>query len=552
MANLILKSNTANKAFNIQQKVFKLPFDDNKVELIITPKKSYSINAKDFNVGLLPNHISKVEFDDLDDKVMAIIFMSRKINISKNIILDIPIYGKGFLKIDSFNIIEQVNVSKDILVGGSSSFTKSVIDNKTKYLIKNTLGKKSLVFSKTFTVTKGYKFLSQPTYTINEGSSKYDVVTKTKKDISNNIISKTFDFYYTSSKTLTSSKDTEISFSASSKSSSSQTYNKVATSVKENKIYSINKGKDPGAQGGIKKIVVKGVTGSTFELIVSNSDGKMYDTEKGTFSDSGSTIKGKIPIAIKGRNYGESVINIRIPRLGVAQTISTEFMKQEDPAVIKSKIQEGTVDITEIVTPIKTTKEKSLSLTIPTLTFGVTTTNYVGPKVKIISSGVTTTSTDIFLGEEGREVLKFTKPGAYRFNFTVSASAAHRLVRVTRQPLFVMPTAPDDNYVAWDSDETKKALAQKADGTEIPSDWDWSTVEENTNVEMKISCKGIGKSIEWTMADGNPCGDGAGPPCPAFARVQVSGEIRVGNVGEASSTLNLRLDNFLSVVNPAA
>ena len=313
-------------------------------------------------------------------------------------------------------------------------------------------------------------------------------------------------------------------------------------------------GKDPGAQGGIKKIVVKGVTGSTFELVVSDSDGKTYDAEKGVFSNSGSIIKGKIPIALKNRNYGESIINVRVPRLGTAQTISTEFIKHEDPAVIKAKIQKATSsdEIAKIVTPVATTEDKSLSLTVPTLTFGVTTTNYVGPKVKIISSGVTTTSTNIFLGKEGRETLKFTQPGSYRFNFTVSASTANRLVRVTRQPLFAMPTAPDDNYVAWDSDEAKKALAQKADGTEIPSDWDWSSVEERTNVKMKIGCKGIGKSIEWTMADGNPCGDGAGPPCPAFARVQVYGEIRVGNVGEASSTVNLRLDNFLSVVNTAA
>ena len=53
MANLVVKSNSANQAFNVSQKVFKLPFSENKVELVISAKNSYMVSAKDFKAGLL-------------------------------------------------------------------------------------------------------------------------------------------------------------------------------------------------------------------------------------------------------------------------------------------------------------------------------------------------------------------------------------------------------------------------------------------------------------------------------------------------------------------
>ena len=46
MANLVVKSYSASKAFNIQQKVIKLPFKKGKIELAISPKKSRLIYAR--------------------------------------------------------------------------------------------------------------------------------------------------------------------------------------------------------------------------------------------------------------------------------------------------------------------------------------------------------------------------------------------------------------------------------------------------------------------------------------------------------------------------
>ena len=61
MPNLILKSNIANKTFNVQHKVLRMPVQPSVVELVITPVSRYNIDAKDFSFGLLPKEVSNVE-----------------------------------------------------------------------------------------------------------------------------------------------------------------------------------------------------------------------------------------------------------------------------------------------------------------------------------------------------------------------------------------------------------------------------------------------------------------------------------------------------------
>ena len=86
MANLVIKSNTANKTFDIEQKVFKLPFDKDKVEIFITPKEPFLIDSKNFNYGVLPGRVSKIIFSNLGTKVVATVFIKKKINSNNSII----------------------------------------------------------------------------------------------------------------------------------------------------------------------------------------------------------------------------------------------------------------------------------------------------------------------------------------------------------------------------------------------------------------------------------------------------------------------------------
>ena len=103
-----------------------------------------------------------------------------------------------------------------------------------------------------------------------------------------------------------------------------------------------------------------------------------------------------------------------------------------------------------------------------------------------------------------------------------------------------MPKSPDDNFVAWDEDEDQKAIAQKNDGTVIPSDWDWSAVNESACVRMRLLAEGLGK-IQKTTTRG--CVEKY-----AYSTVLVSGKIEVGSVGKESATVELVLNNFLSIV----
>lgn len=538
MANLVIKSQQNNKGFNVQRQVFNFPFSKEKVQLLITSEKLRSIDSKDFTTGALPAQVSKVEFDNLGDKVVAILHMRSGINLKKNMVLNIPIIGKSFVKLDFFSVNETTTIFGSVSVTGFSPNTKSVDGDKTKYTVRNSFGKKALIFSKTFSVAKDFVFSSQPTCVISGGANGYNVVSKIKRGKGNKIISKTFDIYYTSLKNPTPPTGTRVMFLASSHDITPRIAKK--TDRKDNVIYAVSKGKDPGPRGGVKKIKVKGVPGSTFSILVSNSDGEMYDMATGSFSNSGGLIEGTVPIAFPGKSYGESIIRINVPRSATTQTITTEFQKQEDPAVVIAKIANAPSAAANIISTIKTVKKKTLAATTPTLTFGVTTTNYLGPKVKILSGGATVTSTDVFLGKEGRETLKFTEPGQYSFAFKVSAAAINKVVQLTRQPLFSMPRNETDNYVAWDSDATKKVLAQTAAGVAIPSDWDWQSIGKETKAEIKMKCAGVGKILSTDTI--------SGASYFAYAEVQVVGEIRVVNVGEASSQLNLRLDNFLSVI----
>ena len=636
MANLVIKSNTASRTFDIEQKVFKLPFDKDSVKLTITPREPYSIDSENFNYGVLPGQASQIAFSNLGNKVIATVQLSGKINSNNNVILDLPIFGRSTRKIDSFNIIETVSASDNIMLSGSSSVQKSTQNDAIRYSIVNNLGNKKLVLSKTFTIPNGLKFSKAPTYTISENSDRYNVITSERKDKKGVVTSKTFDFYYTSPSVITASQDTQINFFATAKDYGQGTTKQNSIAAEQNTIYSIDKGRNIGPEGGIKRVVVRGTPGSTFSFIVSNSNGLMYSDETGAFTSSGRKITGTVPEAAFGKAYGEAVTMIRIPKSTAGDTISTQFFNEEPVEVQKAKLA-TTTDITQIEKILgegKTKSNKVVSLALPSLTFNVTMdtdvltstgvyaaeaesasdgavtltvdngsggssaatdvlflnkkiyksdgtlfgtctsvtnattlvfggglssaiaendilyaypTAYLGPKVKIKDlAGATVTSQVVLLGAEGRVPLTATERGIHTFAFAVSAQTANRLVQITRQPLFTMPTNLTDNYVVWDSasaTEANKAAAVNSSGTSIVSDWDWSAVNKGAKISIKAIAGGNGKILKTTSV--------GGVDKYAYSEVIIKGEVRVGGVGESSASVSFNLNNFLSIIDPS-
>jgi hypothetical protein len=97
----------------------------------------------------------------------------------------------------------------------------------------------------------------------------------------------------------------------------------------------------------------------------------------------------------------------------------------------------------------------------------------------------------------------------------------------------------EDNFVAWDSGD-EKAEGVTSTGVEIISDWDFDAVGDTLALESGIMVGFYAKA----QGIGEP--DGAG----AFPAVLIKGNVEPNNISKFSSTINIRLHNFLSQVDP--
>ena len=527
MPNLVLRTNIANKTFSTQHKVLQMPIQPSVVELIITPNSGYVIDAKDFSFGYLPKQISSITYENFGEKVIAKVNLPLTINSTKVLNIHVPIIGKGFAKKDNFTLTDTTDVDKNILVSSKTNYPKSINGDVTTYNISNDLGKKTLLFSKKFTLIGNDFFAGEPTFNIKTNSTKYSVVSKIGRNNKNKMISKTFDFFYTSSEVITKSENAEVDFTARTKTKSIELTSKVATKKEEEKIYSVDKGRDIGKEGGTKRIVVKGVPGSHYKFIISNSDNEVYDTRTGNFKAGGKMIEGVIPMAKKDNNFGEAVVYVRIPRTTSAETITTKFVA-------------GTVDHKTITSPttadITSRSVNEKNIITPRATLSVTidqTGSFIGNTVVTEGGSEVTT---IFLGAGNAETLTFIEGDTYNFSFTVT-TADNKFVQIERQPLFVMPTGDTDNFVAWDSGSDKDE-ALTSTGATIPSDWDFEDAALASGLSVKITAKAIGIGTRNTATT-------------SHESVRVSGTITVNNVGKVNSELKLKLLNFLTLVTPS-
>ena len=176
MPNLILKANVADIGFNIQHKVLQMPVAYGMHELIITPLSTYTISAQDFTFGVLPTQVSKIEYENLGEKIIAKIFLKATIDLKNHLNISVPISGKSFRKKDTFNVIETTAIDANVLVENTSINPKSIDGNKITYKISNDLGKKMFLFTKKFTIVGDYYFSSIPTYNIKSNNARYAVV----------------------------------------------------------------------------------------------------------------------------------------------------------------------------------------------------------------------------------------------------------------------------------------------------------------------------------------------------------------------------------------
>ena len=438
MANIILRANIADKNVRVEYKVLPLPLSNNDVELIISPVEGVSIQQQNFSHGLLPRQVQLITFKQLGNKVVAKIKLDPNINskITQNISL--PIMSKSIRVIDKFKLIDNTNLNSDnIIVNVTSNLNKSIEKNKTVYSSSNIAGNKILVLSKTIVATNKYYFIDEPSYIITGNEDRYTSTTNIKRDANGNITSKTFDIYYTSPSDIqTINNEDIIYFKAQETQSAEPPFElKTATKKEEYEIYSFDSGLDIGPNGGVKRMVVKGVPGSKFKILLQDSNKKTYNFDTGLFELGGGMLEGIIP-AIRGtRGYGEYIAYAKIPRYTAANEISTNFINDKPinhEELLKLTKEKGHETAISTVGPSKTKKEKinvSSSITFSLFSTGFTIpyTNAAGTANLVVGPGK--------FGQEGEDVT---------FSVTLEAATA-QIIRIERQPLHSTTEA----YVNW-------------------------------------------------------------------------------------------------------
>ena len=504
MANLILRANILDENVNIEHKVLRMPLDVNKIELTISPKANYTINAEEFSHGFLPSQISAISFNQVGNNIIAAIDVSEYINTEVTQNVSLPIIASSKLNIDSFKLTDLTFEKANILSQGNSSFFKSINGNKETYDIDIALGEKVLVLSKTIASTNGFYFNTAPTYSVSGDSDRYTSVEQLHKDANGNIIRKTFDIYYSSpSSLLEATTDNTISFLATATSRDDRKSNRVATRKEEYEIYSFDGGKTIGTMGGNKVMRVRGVPGSKFKIMLQDTNKKTYNFDTGVFENGGGMLLGEIPPIVDNLGYGEYLVIAKIAKSTTNSSIQTIFTTDApiDHKLFNEKLEEDKLGtsissafdpkIKGTTTPIFEEKE---SFVASRFTFAFSGT---GLGVDKLASTLTTNSKDTTIVTEYGDYNKST--GNITFTSTISSTDLSKVINIDRQPL--------------------------------STDWAQSPTTVGGSYTIDASVKAYG-------------------PVTAAGRstsVTIKGEITNMKYGKGDSTVTLALTNFLTL-----
>ena len=315
MAKVILNTNLINSTYLVEYKNLdvvkgkKLP---TSVELVITPKDRYIISAVNFSHGLLPKEISDIKFENTNkivnssNKIIANVFFNPTVVDKEYTVIYLPISGGSTLSNNEFKLVEKIRLNDKVFVkeNNNHQVETTVNDNikTTIHTIKGTPSEKIKVLSKEFTLPYEYHFTKQPSFKITGQQQLYSAVSRHLRDKSNKIIGKTIDLYYTFPNFEFKNLIEDIISFDYSLQKIPKTITKELEEVGQ-KIYGIDTGPNITSAGGEKRISVRGIPGSTFKLIIQNSDKETYDFKTGLFSVGAVALQGIIPPALKGAAF---------------------------------------------------------------------------------------------------------------------------------------------------------------------------------------------------------------------------------------------------------
>ena len=538
MANLVLKTHLHNSKFNAEYKSLSLPLENNVIELLLTPKPGYKINAEDFYNGFLPETISDITYQDSRNNVIAFVTIKNNLATTKNYSVSLPINCNSTLEKDDLELTKILDVSDDIIVNTIENYNSSKLDDRTIYDVDSSPGEKVLIFDQKFVVTGDSYFSKDPSYKIEGNTNRYHIITTHGTDTSGKTNFKLFKVYYTSPKNLSApSKDT-ITFEAKSSKPSTKIENLVATTKEEEEIYSYTISKDPGSGGGVRWVKIKGIPMSTFKILLSDSTGKMYDSKTGTFSETGSGIlEGVIPFPEDKKPYGLYHRAIRIPKATTAVTYKEQFISDK-PIDHDSIVSPATADIA--ANPVTSGTGVTETVVAPTSVITLSVDHSSG--FNAVKTGADGDSDFVIKGNYGK-----ASEGFYSFKFIVTPSTSTSPLVIERQPVYAQYPLIDVDideeltytyaalgivpYNNWDSG-SDKAAAKTSTGVVIYSDWAINDDDLDQEHQFVITAKATG----------------IGEPGAAeqYSEVIIEGNIAVTKFGKGDITATLDLLNFLT------
>jgi len=546
--NIILRANIIDEGVNVQYKVLPLPLENNTVELLISPVSGYTIISDDFSHGLLPTQITSMSFVQVGPNVVASVQVSDTINNSVTQNISLPIIIESKLNIDIFKINSIVKEIKNTTSQTLSSFPTSIDVDRQVHTITNQLGNKVLVLSKTIVAINGYYFDHEPNYNITGNHERYSVTSDIIRGVNNKIIRKTFNVYYTSPLDLKSvGEDDNIEFFASTYKEQARPSAKVAKSKDDYDIYSFDKGRQIGIQGGIKIMKIRGVPGTEFKLMIHDSLKKTYNFASGVFEAGGGMLIDKIPSIIGDSAYGEYIIAAKIPKSSTNQSIQVTLNTDKvidhqalqvalnpelNPAsssdIVSTSIQSilpSTQVIGKEVQQVVTEQEGVIA-SVMTFLFGNSESTYTVDKIEFQKNGVNNSSTTSVISDKA-EYKK--KSSDIEFTALLRPTDRSKGIQIVRQPLH----SSKDAFVNWDSG-SGKATALTSGGVSITNDWFMSVADVAAAPMFEITTRVFGVGEPLTSDD-------------LFTFIQIEGRITGITHGKGDITAKLDLTNFTTL-----
>ena len=598
MAKIVLKTNLANNTVSIPQThvsavVGSVP---NAVEISITPINGYKILAKDFSTGALHAAISDVVFlGNSNGNVTMRVSFNHFTYTGNLLVIDLPVNAKSSMLVNSFKLVERMSVDNNVMVSDGITRAKTSYAGGGTHNVIGTLGKTIDVITKTLSVPDNYYFATEPSYVISGKNSRYKVSTSEQVDRKGRLISKTFNIKYTFPNTeLNTALIDTITFTAKSKKTKVLLQDKKVTTAKEGKIYSIDTGQTIGVNGGVKKIVIKGIPGTRFNVNIATSSGELYNQATGSFTQ-GQPLSGVIPEARAGVGYGEYKRSILIPASSGASAVNIKLSTKADIDHVKladylldsSKPTEGPVTVDQVINinptltialrdggPVDTSEDPSghpgIFKIFRELVHGerlqaepvkLLDNLHVANGVHVIGAGVSGSGISSFLSanpivnQHGRK-----EKGR---SFIIAADGDANNLRINRTPKFAKKGYASWNFATQLGFESSDSKVKTAGGEKILSDFGSSvkhTVTSDTSdgvdidfsengwdiKNIEVSLEGIDIVGETDLSEATPTIGTGDNNIYRYVKVTV-GDID-GVFGKEDLTIELNLKNFLSTI----